>query len=193
MNKYESKYFNTALLMNEALIKLLYEKEYHYISVKELCNKAGVNRSTFYLHYDSMDELLEETIEMINRRFTDSFGELGKNFNLIGESKDLVLINKDYLEPYLNFVKDNKIVFKLSLDKPDIFKSNISFSGLYNKICIPILEHFNVPQKERKYLVYYYMNGMIAIIKIWLDNNCTDSIDYIMNLILRYTDLKNKY
>lgn len=50
MNKFESKYFNTALLMNQALILLLEKKEFEYITVKEICEKAGVNRSTFYLH-----------------------------------------------------------------------------------------------------------------------------------------------
>ncbi len=52
MNKNESKYFNTALLMDEALIHLLTKKDIGYITVKEICEKAGVNRSTFYLHYE---------------------------------------------------------------------------------------------------------------------------------------------
>ena len=73
MNKSESKYYNTALLMDEALLLLLEQKEYEFITVKELCAKAGVNRSTFYLHYQSIDELLFETIEMINKRFNSSF------------------------------------------------------------------------------------------------------------------------
>jgi AcrR family transcriptional regulator len=47
MNKSESKYFNTARLMNQALIQLLEEKDIGYISIKEICEKAGVNRSTF--------------------------------------------------------------------------------------------------------------------------------------------------
>ena len=53
MNKSESKYYNTACLMDEALILLLEKKEYSFITVKEVCEKAGVNRSTFYLHYDA--------------------------------------------------------------------------------------------------------------------------------------------
>lgn len=32
------------------------------ITIKEICKKAGVNRSTFYLHYESIDDLLEETL-----------------------------------------------------------------------------------------------------------------------------------
>ena len=61
MNKSESKYFNTALRMDEALLALLEEKDLEYITVKELCHRAGVNRSTFYLHYETIDDLVNET------------------------------------------------------------------------------------------------------------------------------------
>ena len=53
MNKAESKYFNTALLMNQALLYLLEKQEIDEITIKSICLKAGVNRSTFYLHYDT--------------------------------------------------------------------------------------------------------------------------------------------
>ena len=51
MNKSESKYFNTATKMDLALISLLKKKSFDYITVSEICETAGVNRSTFYLHY----------------------------------------------------------------------------------------------------------------------------------------------
>ena len=42
MNKSESKYFNTAMLMNQALLLLLDQKDIEHITVKEICEKAGV-------------------------------------------------------------------------------------------------------------------------------------------------------
>ena len=60
MNKSESKYFNTALAMDNALIALLEVKDLEYITVKEICEKAGVNRSTFYLHYETIADLVNE-------------------------------------------------------------------------------------------------------------------------------------
>ena len=41
MNKSESKYFNTALRMSEALIALLEEKDLEYITVKEICHQLS--------------------------------------------------------------------------------------------------------------------------------------------------------
>ena len=79
MNKSESKYFNTALLMDEALLFLLEKKDFEFISVKEICDKAGVSRSTFYLHYENMNDLLIETLGLINKKFNDSFNNKWKS------------------------------------------------------------------------------------------------------------------
>ena len=59
LNKNESKYFNTAVKMNMALIEILKTKPFEFITVSEICKKAGVNRSTFYLHYENTKDLLE--------------------------------------------------------------------------------------------------------------------------------------
>lgn len=80
MNKSESKYFNTALRMDEALLALLEEKDLEYITVKEICRQAGVNRSTFYLHYETVADLVNETLEMIDQRFRSYFPGKGRRF-----------------------------------------------------------------------------------------------------------------
>ena len=54
MKKTDSKYFQTAARMDEAFLTLLQKKEFAYITVKEICAAAGVNRSTFYLHYETI-------------------------------------------------------------------------------------------------------------------------------------------
>lgn len=41
MNRAENRYFQTAARMNRALLELLGEKGYEYITVKELCARAG--------------------------------------------------------------------------------------------------------------------------------------------------------
>ena len=51
--------------MDRAFLDLLDRKDFAYITVKELCQAAGVNRSTFYLHYETMGDLLSESVEAI--------------------------------------------------------------------------------------------------------------------------------
>ena len=93
MNKSESKYFNTALLMDEALIRLLEVKDYEYITVKEICEKAGVNRSTFYLHYETVNDLLSECLENIKKRFFDSFAKKPNDLSAVSELYRLMILS----------------------------------------------------------------------------------------------------
>ena len=41
--------------------EMLCEMDYKKITVKELCERARINKKTFYRYYDVLDDLLEET------------------------------------------------------------------------------------------------------------------------------------
>ena len=191
MNKSESKYFNTALLMDEALLFLLEKKDFEFISVKEICDKAGVSRSTFYLHYENMDDLLKESAELINKRFHDSFNN--KVVNLKTASKEeLVFINEENLIPYLKFVKENKRIFKLIHDKPYLFDNNSERDRLYNSLFKEILGIYGVKEEEQEYIFSYYTQGCLAIILKWIEKDCVDEIDKISKLIIEVVNYKKE-
>ena len=146
MNKHESKYFNTALLMNEALIRSLDKKDYEYITVKEICDIAGVNRSTFYLHYETMEDLLLETIESmfndLKNRYTSDFVT-----EKIIDSKNMdsmKLFTREYSIPYLSFLKEHKKAFMVAINHQALFKVESIFNALYKTLFEPILSRFKV-------------------------------------------------
>lgn len=182
MNKSESKYFNTALLMNEALLLLLEKKEYEFITVTEICKKAGVNRSTFYLHYETIDDLLSETLEMINKKFKDSFEN--KKLDIAKASKeDLFLINDENLIPYLNFIKENKRIYKLIHTKPLLFKQQSTFQKMYEQLFSKILDIYDVDKTEKEYVFSYFCLGQVAIIQKWVEKDCIDDVQKIADIM----------
>ena len=50
----------TQKIIKEAMIELLEEKPLHKIKVKELCEKAGINRATFYNNFEDIYNLYEK-------------------------------------------------------------------------------------------------------------------------------------
>lgn len=50
----------TKELVHRALIRLLKTRQLHKISIRELCEVAGINRTTFYNHYGSQYDVLAE-------------------------------------------------------------------------------------------------------------------------------------
>ena len=191
MNKSESKYFNTALLMDEALLLLLEKKDFEFINVKEICDKAGVNRSTFYLHYENMDDLLKETMELINKKFYDSFDNKIINLN-ISSKEDLFFIKDEYLIPYLNLIKKHKKIFKLIHDKPYIFDNNSTKDNLYNSLFDQILTIYGVKDVDKEYVFAYYTQGTLAIILKWVEKDCLDEIDKISKLIIEVVNYQKE-
>lgn len=191
MNKSESKYYNTALLMDEALLLLLEKKEYEFITVKEICEKAGVNRSTFYLHYQSIDELLFEAIEMINKRFNSSFDNKKINPQTL-KKEDLFLIDDNYLIPYLNFIKDNKKIYKLIHTNPYLFRKQQAFDKLYNELFSIILDKYGVIEEEKEYIFAFFSFGLVAVIQKWIENDCKDDIEKMAVLMKKVIMYKNE-
>ena len=185
MNKSESKYFNTAIKMDEAFLSLIEVKDFEYITVKEICSKAGVNRSTFYLHYETVADLLEETTQYMHRKFIDTFSHKANDFPDIGNcSKDqLMLITPEYLKPYLTFIKDNRKLYSAALEYPQIFQAVITYQIMFQNIFSPILERFGIPANERQYHMLFFLNGIEGIILHWLKGDCSDSIENIIKII----------
>ena len=187
MNKAESKYYNTALLMNQALIELLNKKEYEFITIKEICEKAGVNRSTFYLHYETKEDLLQECVENTNKHFLTYFNENTNEFVdkiTTCPMEDLILITHDYLSPYLKFIKENKIIHQVAVKHKVVMNTMGTFNLLNKYVFKPIFNRFGIDEKSSKYIILYYLNGVNAIINEWILNDCKDEIEFIEKIII---------
>lgn len=183
MNKNESKYFNTAKKMNDALITLLDKKDFAYITVKDICNEAKVNRSTFYLHYENTMDLLEEVILSLNKSFANHFKEIAfpdvDNANL----NDLIFINDKELLPYLNFIKENRTVYKALKNNPRLFTADKYQKATYDTVVSKILDRFYQNPKIKNYSFCFYVNGINALILAWCNNDCDLSVNEIAALI----------
>ena len=186
MNKSESKYFNTATKMDLALISLLKKKPFEYITVSEICKTAGVNRSTFYLHYETIGDLLGETTRYLLDDFlgyftadTKSAVEDLKNRNL----DELVFTGDKYLMPYLTYIQDNKEVFRTALLHIGALGFEDVYRRMFENIFAPILNRFQYLADIQQYVMMYYLNGINAIVLEWLRNGCDKSIQEISEII----------
>ena len=172
--------------MDEALITLLEKKDFEYITIKEICDTAGVNRSTFYLHYENTFDLLRETTRYIlDKHFayysSDVKGITERFVNC--QLQDLVFITSEHLTPYLTFIKDNQRIFKVSIKQFNSLNMGDVYVRMFEYIFSPILERFRVPKKERSYMMKFYLTGVYAIITEWVDKGCSDDMETVIKVI----------
>ena len=181
MNKNESKYFYTASLMNQALLELLEKKDIEFITITEITQKAGVSRSTFYLHYDNIDDLLEETISNINKEFISSFN-VNPTPKIISK-ESAFLITDNQLIPYLNFYKKNKRILNLVHQKPSLFKSEKAYKKMYETIFYPAISQFLSDETQRIYNLEFFTKGVSGIIHKWIELDCKTDIEELISII----------
>ncbi|MDY6041273.1 MAG: TetR/AcrR family transcriptional regulator [Candidatus Faecousia sp.] len=188
MNKSESKYFNTAARMDEAFLELLSRKSFAYISVKEICEKAGVNRSTFYLHYETIGDLLNESMQYMSSQFLTYFKASTRS--MISRLRDcpldeLNLITPEYLTPYLNYIRDHKRLFQTAVENASFLRLDETYDKMFRYVFLPILERYQIPEPDRPYTMAFYVHGLMAIISEWLHDDCADSIDHVIAVMQR--------
>ena len=186
MNRSESKYFATAARMDEAFLKLLEEKDFAYITVKEICEKAGVNRSTFYLHYETVNDLLAESARYIIDKLianmpqdtTDFFEKLQTR-----PLEELHLITPEYLGPYLNFIKEHRRIFRTAVAHSSVLGMDDAYIALNRHVFTPILDRFHISPSEQKYMMPFYIHGLMGIVNQWLKEDCRDSVEHIISVM----------
>ena len=188
LDRAKSKYFNTAARMDEALIELLEKKDFEYITVKEICEKAGVNRSTFYLHYETVGDLLSECVEYTNAKcfakYSKSLANVGERLSS-GRREDVIFISPEYLTPFFEFVRDNRRLFKVVLTNPRVMNAEGTFRKMFSEIFSPALDRFSFSESEKPYIVLFYIGGIMAVIGKWIKGDCAEPVEYIANLCMR--------
>ena len=186
MTRSESKYFATATRMDEAFLALLEEKDFAYITVKEICEKAGVNRSTFYLHYETVNDLLAESARYIIDKLIANMPQDTADFFEKLQTRpleELYLITPEYLRPYLNFIKEHRRIFHTAVAHSSVLGMNDAYLALNRHVFTPILNRFHVSPSEQKYMMPFYINGLIGIINEWLKEDCKDSVEHIISVM----------
>lgn len=177
MEKENQRIRITKRLFKENLILLLKEKTIYNITVTELCNKAELNRTTFYKYYENIfDVLADIEYEFLKKTDIIEVEELSEKEIKNTLYNQLCNIQKDKDIYYLLLINNVDDTFYETLLKStiDLFKRSI--------------EKFNINLGDNTdYIFSYIIVGTIDIIKKWLAEENPKSPQDITNLICDLT------
>lgn len=170
----DPRVIRTRQLLWEALRKLVEERSFSTLSVKDVTEEAGLNRSTFYLHYAGLHELLEDYTRVL-------FDELRED--IYKDDLSTVIWEADQVEPYvalvLNHLKKYYAFYKSMLGKRGDPYFNRLFQDLLSELLFePIASTFNRRETDLSstLILKFYCNGFTGIASWWLDNDMPISI-----------------
>ena len=144
----------TRQLLQNALSELILEKGYEKVTVQDVIDRANVGRSTFYAHFESLDQLLLSGFEPLRAQFEDFL--LGTTFDLESPwALSLAMFQQVQKQQggYITLIHIQKFLYGYLLDhlKASLPKRN-------KKIPPELLAH-------------YVASSFIALMTWWIDNN----------------------
>ena len=187
MNRSESKFQNTANKMGNAFVTLLETKEFADITIMDICKTAGVNRSTFYAHYENTYDLLRATYQGTINNFLSEC-----KFDNPVDLSDMRKLSKDdlnfatpkYLLPYLEYIRKHKKLYRIYTENAHVFEASKMDDYLIENLFVPIYAKHGVTDKKLIYYMQkYFLKGIDAIINEWVRHDCEDDVLFICEII----------
>ena len=164
----------TKRLIREAMLELLKKESIQNISVSELCQMAGINRTTFYNHYDGTYEVLAEIEENFLAELSGSGETPGKSVGLA-----------QHIEALCTRLQQNAEVAILLLNNnvdPQFSQKLLSGQGL-GGVWQQLGSGYTA--EERELLADFLRGGAYAMVCRWLVGGCRQTPKQIAALLAK--------
>lgn len=156
----------TKRAIRDSFLKLLEEKPLKQISVRDIVENCGINRNTFYYHYQDIPELLESIIqEEAERLITEhpTFGSMESCMNTI-----------------IDFAMENKIlvmhIYK-SVNR-DVFEKRLWWvcERVMTRYVDGLIQERTISAQDREIIIAYVKAVSFGLVLGWLETDMTTEI-----------------
>ncbi len=92
--KEDLRVIRTREAIQKTFEEMICEMDYEQISIKELTERARINRKTFYLHYNSLDDLLRELQNEMAKSFIERTRDLERPRDMDKITREFFLVSE---------------------------------------------------------------------------------------------------
>ncbi len=170
----------TKRLLREGFLKCLEKKNLEKITISDLCKESGINRTTFYNHYQSPIQILRDMAQEYSENLRKIIEE-----NL-AESNE---INETAIEKCCEYLYENRKELRI------LFTENADhhLKGLSTEIMSEIIERKEILPKTKgldsdTYSLYIRASGAASyeMIRCWLTEDIAKSPNEIVTLLKNF-------
>ena len=152
--------------------QMICEMDYHEMTVKELCERAKINKKTFYRYYPTMDDLLLELQTEISSEYIEQ-------------------ISHYRLPEELN--KVNEAFFRYSVSKGEVYEK-ITCAASYVSIRNTMIDRVNaatwhksawfnnIPEWQRHMIIVYVQYTIVELYKQWVADGKKTPVEEVIEM-----------
>ena len=180
--KVDRRVRKTKAQLRAGLARLMQKKSIKEITVKELVDEVDINRSTFYLHYSDIYQMLESIENELMDEIAQAIEEYPLNLVQYGSSYPLI-------EHIFTILDNNKDICIALLGK----NGDMAFVSRIEKLIADTVLHrlsIRLPKNNRdiEYAYAFCLNGCVGMIKTWLSSENQESTQHMAELTHKLID-----
>jgi AcrR family transcriptional regulator len=175
---FQCSIYYTRANLREALIDLLQHTTYALVNVTDIAKQAGVNRVTFYNHYSSKDELIEEILELLIEEYVALINKY--------EPAELELFIQLNYTHYDQHAKGYKLL--LSEEFPEYKKIYIEhLQQSIRSILMKMRRNPNINDENYNFLIEWNVGGTLQTIHNYLKEETRPSPEILSQRVIWMT------
>lgn len=172
----------TKKMIKDAYIELLESNPDKRLSITEICQRADINRSTFYMHYEDVNQLVKEIEDEILDQIP---------YPALSEG---TLTQK---EQYLDLLKDTFEYIKVNKNQFILLLSQLVSNDFKKRLISTILDKYKAltisdDSLLSKYGYMYCINGVVGLLREWIKDDfpisSAELAKFAFNMSLQATD-----
>jgi len=172
----DRRIIRTKVAIREALVALIDKKGFEAMTIREITQRANINRGTFYSHYQDKFDLLEQTetdiIQEIQAIILKADSLSLANFHLTQQPLPVMVQMFEYFQENAALMRAILVVkgnlsFQIKLRKA--IEENLSKIGFFEGINS---QNFLLPSE---YIITYVIAAHLGVVQMWLKKGCIEA------------------
>ncbi len=151
----------TAKAIKQTFMELLNKKPLNKITVKDIAEECGINRNSFYYHYNDIPSLLEEIFTEEAETLVTNQKESTTFYEQLLSAVDFAIENRAAV--YHIYNSASREMFERYLEKI----SNKTVSSYISQVS----RDYNISERDKSALVLYYKCLLIGFVIDWLSSD----------------------
>lgn len=175
--KNNQRYRDTERRMQEAVLELMKNTELSKITVRKICEKAQVNRSTFYAHFVDIYDLLDKMEDELSRQLLERYA---------GETAGREVFTAASFVPFLQHIKQHQYLYRITLPTRTSFPIARGYERMWEEVIRPCCERAGITQEEEmQYYFVAFQAGFTMMLRRWVEDGCRMEEERMAELLYR--------
>ncbi|MBP3218226.1 MAG: TetR/AcrR family transcriptional regulator [Lachnospiraceae bacterium] len=153
-------------------------KPLNRITVREICERAQINRSSFYAHFQDVPDVVEQVEKNMARGLTESFlQQLQQKSDMLTCFKALFEYIREYRQFYNIYLNQTRNVGAIGVAW-DLLSDYLQKAD-YRKFGFE-------SEEEMRYQGDFFLYGLTAMLRRWVSNGCTETPDELCDFLVHH-------